>query len=253
MESFPTPDEPLDLIEKELARFQTLENKALPPFDGGAVGFVGHEFIHTVEPSVQIPETDPLKLPILYYMITDSVLIFDHVKQVLTICVYAEVENPPEEAYQKAVDEIKRIFTRLQEPANLSYQSITEPKTSQPPKGNFERDEFEAAVQKKSKVIFKQEMLYKLFYPRDLAKNLSRLPPLSIELCEPSIPLPICFSSKTQLFLWSELRLRYMFGSQENKSRFAPLPVHDAEAVRSAKTWSLKPTCSPTRRNAQNI
>ena len=146
-ESFPTPDEPLDLIEKSWHAFKPLKIKPAP-FDGGAVGFVGHEFIHTVEPSVQIPETDPLKLPILYYMITDSVLIFDHVKQVLTICVYAEVENPPEEAYQKAVDEIKRIFTRLQEPANLSYQSITEPKTSQPPQGNFEQDEFEAAVQK---------------------------------------------------------------------------------------------------------
>ncbi|MAV39805.1 MAG: anthranilate synthase component I [Puniceicoccaceae bacterium] len=147
-ESFPTPSEPLDLIEKELAGFQTLENKALPPFDGGAVGFVGHEFIHTVEPSIQIPETDPLKLPILYYMITDSVLIFDHVKQVLTICVYAEVEDSADRAYQQAAEEIKRIFTRLQEPPTLRYQTITEPETGQPPKGNFERDEFKTAVEK---------------------------------------------------------------------------------------------------------
>ena len=49
-ESFKTPENPLSLIENELARFKTLSIEGMPPFDGGAVGFVGHEFIHTVEP-----------------------------------------------------------------------------------------------------------------------------------------------------------------------------------------------------------
>ena len=41
-ESFETPEDPLSLIENELARFKTLEIEDMPPFDGGAVGFVGH-------------------------------------------------------------------------------------------------------------------------------------------------------------------------------------------------------------------
>ena len=100
----------------------------MPPFDGGAVGFVGHEFIHTVEPSIAISENDPLKLPILYYIITDSVLIFDHVKQVLKICVYAEINDSTEEAYHQAVTEINRIHTTyFKSPLKLTISKLRNP------------------------------------------------------------------------------------------------------------------------------
>lgn len=152
-ESFKTPKDPLSLIEKELARFKTLENEAMPPFDGGAVGFVGHEFIHTVEPSISISGKDPLKLPILYYIITDSVLIFDHVKQILKICVYAEISDSSEEAYHQAVAEINRIHSLLQKPADIGYQQIAQPSEIPVPKGNFEQAEFETAVSKVKEYI----------------------------------------------------------------------------------------------------
>ena len=152
-ESFKTPENPLSLIENELARFKTLSIEGMPPFDGGAVGFVGHEFIHTVEPSIAISENDPLKLPILYYIITDSVLIFDHVKQVLKICVYAEINDSTEEAYHQAVTEINRIHTLLQKPTEINYQQITQPDEIPVPKGNFEPEEFEASVSKVKEYI----------------------------------------------------------------------------------------------------
>ena len=147
-ESFETPEDPLSLIENELGRLKTLDIEDMPPFDGGAVGFVGHEFIHTVEPSIAISQNDPLKLPILYYIITDSVLIFDHVKQILKICVYAEIGDSAEEAYDQAVTEIKRIQSLLQKPTALNYQQITQPCEIPVPKGNFEPEEFEASVHK---------------------------------------------------------------------------------------------------------
>ena len=152
-ESFETPEDPLSLIENELARFKTLEIEDMPPFDGGAVGFVGHEFIHTVEPSIEISENDPLKLPILYYIITDSVLIFDHVKQVLKICVYAEINDSAEEAYHQAVREINRIYSLLQKPTEINYKQITQPSEIPVPKGNFEQAEFETSVSKVKEYI----------------------------------------------------------------------------------------------------
>jgi len=152
-ESFETPEDPLSLIENELSRFKTLEIEDMPPFDGGAVGFVGHEFIHTVEPSIEISENDPLKLPILYYIITDSVLIFDHVKQVLKICVYAEINDSAEEAYHQAVTEINRIYSLLQKPTEINYKQITQPSEIPVPKGNFEHAEFETSVSKVKEYI----------------------------------------------------------------------------------------------------
>ena len=147
-EELDTPDDPLGLIENEINRYKTIENDSLPPFDGGAVGFVGHEFIHIVEPSIPVSENDDLELPILYYIITDSVLIFDHVKQILTICVYAEIDNSSEKAYKDACKEIIRIKKCLENPSKLPNKEINEPKDISLPDGNFTKALFKESVSK---------------------------------------------------------------------------------------------------------
>jgi len=147
VETLPTPADPLDLIETEMARYQTVEIPGMPPFSGGAVGFVGHEFIHSIEPSIVKPHENPLKLPILYYFVTDSVLIFDHVRQVLRICVHAHSEDgDSESAYNQATAEIERICSLLDQPLPFTHQPISEPDEITVPEGNFTKERFEAAV-----------------------------------------------------------------------------------------------------------
>ena len=80
-ETVPTPADPLALIEEEMNRYKPVDLPDMPPFCGGAVGYVGHEFVHNVEPSIPKPLENPLGMPTLYYLITHSVLIFDHVRQ----------------------------------------------------------------------------------------------------------------------------------------------------------------------------
>jgi anthranilate synthase component 1 len=124
----------------------------MPHFSGGAVGFVGHEFIHTIEPTVPKPSENPLQVPILYYMITDSVLIFDHVRQILRICVHAhtssETESDSSEAYDQAVAEIERIYLLLEGQSPCALRPIGEPKEISVPRGNYTKERFEVAVDK---------------------------------------------------------------------------------------------------------
>src|SRR2546423_5075657 len=56
----------LEVVEKVLERYRTLSLPSLPRFTGGAVGFIGYEFIHDVEPVVPRPERDELQTPTLY-------------------------------------------------------------------------------------------------------------------------------------------------------------------------------------------
>ena len=143
----PTPADPLQLIEAEMATYTPVHMPGMPPFIGGAVGFVGHEFIHTVEPSVPKPAENPVGLPTLYYLITDSVLIFDHAKQVLRICVHANCADcDPATAYAAAVAEIERLVALLEGPLTLAHRPLQEPGTVTVPPGNFTQDRFEAAV-----------------------------------------------------------------------------------------------------------
>jgi anthranilate synthase component 1 len=151
-ETIPTPSDPLKLIESEMASYQPVEMPDMPHFSGGAVGFVGHEFIHTIEPTVPKPSENPLQVPILYYMITDSVLIFDHVRQILRICVHAhassETESDSSEAYDQAVAEIERIYLLLEGQSPCALRPIGEPKEISVPRGNYTKERFEVAVDK---------------------------------------------------------------------------------------------------------
>ena len=147
-ETLPTPADPLKVIEAEMAKYQPVETPGMPPFTGGAVGYVGHEYIHYVEPTIKKPEDNPLELPILYYMITDSVLIFDHAHQVLRVCVNAHIDGDSGAAYDRACEEIHKICEQLETPQQLSHRGLSEPAEVSVPAGNFTQPEFEAAVEK---------------------------------------------------------------------------------------------------------
>ena len=50
----------LEVVERVLSRFRPVDVPGLPRFSGGAVGFIGYEFIHDVEPVVPRPPQDDL-------------------------------------------------------------------------------------------------------------------------------------------------------------------------------------------------
>lgn len=146
-ETVATPSDPLKLIEAEMAGYHPVEIEDMPPFSGGAVGFVGHEFIHSIEPTVSKPSENPLEVPILYYMITDSVLIFDHVRQVLRICVQASTQQTdPGLAYEAAAAEIERIYALLERPRPFRHRALATASDVSVPPGNFTKERFESAV-----------------------------------------------------------------------------------------------------------
>jgi anthranilate synthase component 1 len=141
-----TPEDPLKIIEDEMARYEPVRLPGMPPFTGGAVGYVGHEYVHYVEPSISKPEDNPLNVPILYYLITESVIIFDHVRQVLRVCVNAHIEDDEMQAYDRAIAEIVNICEQLEKPQTLGQRELVDPGEISVPEGNFTKEQFEAAV-----------------------------------------------------------------------------------------------------------
>src|SRR3954467_15319817 len=118
----------LAVVERALKRFRPVVLPNLPRFTGGAVGFIGYEFIHDVEPVVPRPERDDLGTPVMYFLIADELLIFDRVAQTLTVLVNAVIEEgvSPVEAYENATAEIDRLVSLLEQPTQ--YTPVTAPK-----------------------------------------------------------------------------------------------------------------------------
>lgn len=142
----PTPPDPLSLIEEEMRGYKPVVLPGLPRFTGGAVGFVAYEYVTRIEPTVPAAARDELGSPLLYFMLSDSLLIFDRAKQTLRLCVNAHVRGDPLTAYDAAVAELKELYAILREPREIAPAPLVDtPKITIPP-GNFTQPRFEQVV-----------------------------------------------------------------------------------------------------------
>lgn len=149
----PTPPDPLTLIEAEMKSYRQVNLPSLPRFVGGAVGFIAYEYITRIEPSVPAAPKDELGLPLLYFMVTDSLLIFDRAKQTLRLCVNAHLQGNPTEAYEAAVRELNHLFELLRKPRALAPAPLVEAGPLRVPPGNFTQPDFERTVEETKEFI----------------------------------------------------------------------------------------------------
>jgi len=140
------PD-PYATVAECLSAYRPAPVPGLPPFNGGAVGFFGYDLVRTVEPLGE-PNPDPLGLPDMALMVTDLMLIFDHLKHELTImaCVFCDEGGGFDAAYERATAAIADAHRRLRGavPVPASPSMVEPPAFS----SNMEREDFEAAVER---------------------------------------------------------------------------------------------------------
>jgi anthranilate synthase component I len=166
VEKFAIPREPhpdcdkcvrdgLEVVEQVLKRYRPVALPGLPRFTGGAVGFIGYEFIHDIEPVVPRPPNDELHTPTLYFLIADELLIFDRVAQTLTVLVNAVVEPGAHvaEAYEDAISEIDRIVSLLEQPLNQPPVTLPAETPNIPFQSNVGPGKFHANVLKAKEYI----------------------------------------------------------------------------------------------------
>jgi anthranilate synthase component 1 len=138
-------EDPLRVIEHEFARVQPVKLDGLPRFVGGAVGYLSYDVVRYFE---RLPETaaDDLHMPDAAFLLTDTLVIFDHAKHQLTILANAHNTGDPDAAYDDAVQRIDQIIGALAGP--LPY--LPEDEQPQPVdrdlRSNMTREQYEANV-----------------------------------------------------------------------------------------------------------
>jgi len=107
--------DPLDYLEEELAQFEPVTIDGLPRFTGGAVGYLSYEVARYFE-NLPTPESDSLKLPDSIYLLTDTLLVFDHLRQTIKIISHVRSNEDIETSYKNASDKIEQIIAKLKLP-----------------------------------------------------------------------------------------------------------------------------------------
>lgn len=131
-------EDPLDLLAAAMTPAPTA-TEGLPKFCGGAVGLLSYDCVRFFE---KLPDStrDDLGVDDMAMMLCDTVVVFDHAKNLIRIIVLAE---PNEVGFRAASEEIDRILERLALPKPaLPSESFPE----HPVESNLTQPEFEAIV-----------------------------------------------------------------------------------------------------------
>ena len=141
--------DPYALAAERLARFRQapLPLAETPPFTGGAVGVFGYDLVRSVEP-LGDPNPDPVGVPDLALMLTDGMVIFDHLRHTITIVANANLEEEPdlERAYALASARIAEVREALAGP--VPREPPRAPREVPEFASNMPREQFEAMVER---------------------------------------------------------------------------------------------------------
>ena len=138
--------DPLVELQAFMDRFRGVDNPDLPPFSGGAVGFVCYDAIRLVE-NIPASGKDDFHLPDLHFGFYESFLVFDHIKHKLSIVSNVLTDEFPtlEAAYASAVSKIEQLEADLAKPLPAPEHVSSGPAKWE---SNFTQDGFKAGVEK---------------------------------------------------------------------------------------------------------
>jgi anthranilate synthase component 1 len=152
------PDkDPLDVVKRQLAAYQPVAPvhrlvQGLPRFFGGAVGYISYDLVRFFE---RLPgaHQDDLKLPDLHLLLTDTLIVFDHVQHRLLL--FSNTPVPPDGNLDAAYDEAVARLDELQALVEAPLPDIPGPTED---KGHtltpmMSQPDYEAAVRKAKRYI----------------------------------------------------------------------------------------------------
>ncbi len=151
--------DPLTLVKEELGGLKPVAVPGLPRFHGGAVGYLAYEVVDHFE-KLPSPEKDTLGLPEAVFMLTDTLLVFDHPRHRIKVVSHAYLDGDIEDAYFKAVARIERLVERLSKPLELPPSEAKPPtKKTRIVHSNMTQEKFEENVVKAKKYIYDGDII----------------------------------------------------------------------------------------------
>ena len=148
--------DPLAELQTFLARYRPAAAEPALPFGGGAVGYLGYDAVRWFEGTVPPPPRDELGLPEAVFLVTDTMIVFDHRFRRLRVLanVFTEGRDDLGAAYDEARAKIARLVRRLRAPTHLRPGLVYPELPPAPePASNTSRAEYEAAVERGKEYI----------------------------------------------------------------------------------------------------
>lgn len=109
-ENYTLKGDPLVPLEQELNQYKYIPVPGIPPFTGGAIGYVSYDCVFHFEPTTRRPLSDPIGMAESAFMICDTVVVFDHTFQTIKVVsnlIIPSVSTATAEQVSEAYDRAK--------------------------------------------------------------------------------------------------------------------------------------------------
>ena len=152
-EKFIAEKSPVDELKKRMGKYKAINVDGLPRFSGGAVGYFSYDTVRFFE---DIPQGNPddLNVPELNFMLTKSLVVFDHVKHRIIVIANTFCDGRPlDEIYGEAEKEIDDIINEISKPLpfkpveQINSESLAAIDHKTPP-SNYSPEEFRDIVER---------------------------------------------------------------------------------------------------------
>jgi anthranilate synthase component 1 len=188
-----TAADPLSQVQLELDRLQVALLPQLGQFYGGAVGFLGYDYVRTIE-RLPVKNSAAIGAPDLQWMIPRYLARFDHVTHKITLIGLIRVNREaPDQAYAAARRELNRLLAKLEQPLELPPLNRTAARRTTPERRcSLSREEYMAGVERIKEYINAGDA-FQVVYAQRIEEHFTGDPFLFYRLLRTINPSPYLF------------------------------------------------------------
>jgi len=143
-----TSESPLKSLEDLLKGCRPVTVPGVPPFFGGALGYVAYNAVEQFH-EIADGKEDPLAMPEIFFIFVQSVVAFDNLKHTIKVIDNVRVDRRKSlrRAYDQAKQRIQKVISSLQKkPRGIEPRDLSQEQGNRKFRSNLTREEFGNAV-----------------------------------------------------------------------------------------------------------
>jgi anthranilate synthase component 1 len=148
-------DAPLKALEELLAGCRPVPVPGVPPFFGGALGYVGYDAVAQLH-GIATDKTEPFDTPEIFFIFVQTLVAFDNLKHTIKVIDNIRLEGKTllRRAYNEGVARIREVIGSLKKkPRRIEPRDLSQAGGQRKFKSNLSRSEFHEAVERAKQYI----------------------------------------------------------------------------------------------------
>ncbi|HWP22642.1 MAG TPA: anthranilate synthase component I [Candidatus Binatia bacterium] len=145
-----TSPSPIKVLEELLAGCRPVTVPGVPPFFGGALGYVAYDAVEQFH-GIASAKPDPLEVPEIFFLFVQTLVAFDNLKHTIKVIDNVQLGEKTNlrRAYDASVKRIEKVISSLQKkPRGIEPRDLPQASGKQKFQSNLTEAEFESAVER---------------------------------------------------------------------------------------------------------